>query len=338
MWKKGGPSCRNNPCCPLAVTEDEHVVHLIFDYHSGGDPLPCTNERAMSKDIAWAALKEEAEAAKMMEKKYLWVKLLGGDPFGRFDDLKKLCEDAWESEEKLELPVGFEIKTSFENMGEEQQKWYAANQGKLNLWLRSSELQEEEMAFAIQYDCGMAYVVSPMAAEKAYADLEQMLKMYIPVRIERKDLPGGWGKKEREQYYRLIDQLQKLPGSYQIKWADDIKRMVDVQLGIGTENVLSGRCYDTNGYAWTCPAVSHLKLHSWSMEQDRLDEIIFHEEGKSPLDWVCPAEILRWGDTMAIHNIALKERFCGILGLQHLPERPYQQFIEQLLEARDKTK
>lgn len=330
MWKQEA-ICRYNRYCPQAVRRGrEFLVQLIFDFHGGGDPLPCENARMMTLGTAKRILSEEAVKAAASGRQVMLVRLLGGDPFKRFEELGQLCQWAWGN---LKNPrVEFELTSTFSPDNQEQLWWYLDNREKIRLWLRCDHLDKAIQDFAVKSGCGLEYRVEPIRAVEAYEDIARILDSRIRLRIRRDIDPRGWSKEEHSNYTRLLEKLTLHQYAQELPWADRLRDLMADDLDMALWDFdLSGRCYDTNGYVWTCPALSHLRLHSWSMDQQALDRI-FEAEPMIALDWLCPGETLRMGDAVnQLRSIQALELRSAILATAKHADEAYSRTIKGML-------
>lgn len=327
MWKEPAP-CRQHRFCPMAVSRDEHLVFLVFDYHSGGDSLPCENARCITLETARQVLTEEALTACTKGKKALRVRLMGGDPFQRFSELKELCQWAWE--ELAPLPVEFELLTTFDPAREAALLWYCECRDKLRLWLRCDHLSPEVVRFALQTGCGIAYQLELQRAELAYPELSWLLDNEIPVKVQWDTSAAGLTAAAYQQYERLLKRLREHPNAAALPWVQETLDLIyaDNHLPQDTDQ---GKCYDTNGWAWSCPALSHLRLHSWSMDQQALEEAIAAQP-QWGLGWLCPGQALPTEDSgTLLQSFRFLEYSLGIHVLHKMNDKTLDQAMKKLV-------
>lgn len=327
MWKEPAP-CRQHRFCPLAVSRGVHLIFLVFDYHSGGDPLPCENARYITLETAQQVLTAEAHTAYTKGKSALRVRLMGGDPFRRFSELRELCRWAWEN--LAPLPVEFELLTTFDPAREAAFQWYSEYRDKLLLWLRCSHLSPEAVRFALQTGCGIAYQLELQRAEEAYPELSWLLDNEIPIKVQWDTSSDGLTAAAYQQYERLLKRLREHPKAAALPWVQDTLDLIyaDNRLPQDTDQ---GKCYDTNGWAWSCPALSHLHLHSWSMDQQALEEVAAAQP-QWGLGWLCPGQALTTEDAGALlQSFRFLEYSLGIHVLHKMNDKTLDQAMKKLV-------
>lgn len=330
MWKNP-PPCRAHPYCPMARPRPEHRIYLIFDYHGGGaDPLPCENARTMPLETAKLILRAGARTAEARGKDLLLAELLGGDPFARLDDLRALCAWAWE-----ELgAVRFELRTTLDRLTEREAawQWYVDHRDKILLWLRCGPLDGGSLDFAVHTGCGLEYAVDPAAPANLREDLSRIQEHGVPLRFA----PPAPDGELTEEYAEVLEQLHTLPRACDLPWGQELLDRFEADLGAERDPV-SGQCYDTNGWIWPCPALSPVRLHSWSMEDGLLQEAAACPKG--PLDWMCPGELLRAGQQReALRVLRLYQQNVGIKALLKLGSRDLILWFEQLRRIQQSKK
>lgn len=329
MWNNP-PPCRAHPYCPMSRSGPEHRLCLIFDYHGGGvDPLPCENPRAMPLETAKLILRAGARTAQARGKELILAELLGGDPFVRLDELQALCAWAWE-----ELgPVRFELRTTLDRLMEREAawRWYVDHRDRIRLWLRCGPLDGGSLDFAVSTGCGLEYTVVPAAPGRLRGDLERIQESGVPLRFA----PAAPDGALTEEYAGVLEQLHTLPRACDLPWGQELLDRFEADSG-AERDMLSGQCYDTNGWIWPCPALSSLRLHSWSMEDKLLAEAAACPRG--PLDWMCPGELLRAGrQREALRVLHLYQQNVGIKALIGLGSRDLLLWFEQLRRTQKYT-
>lgn len=288
MWKGQAP-CREHRFCPLTIDRKEHLVFLAFDYHGGGDFLPCENERFMTLDIARDILTREAHDISEYGKNDILVKLMGGDPFNRFSELQDLCEWAWKTFDNIQTE--FELVTSINTEREAEFTWYIDHRDKIRLWLRCDKLSGNALHFALKTGCGIEYLLGSEISDSVYNDICCITENEIPIKINRSIVPDSFTNKAYRQYEQLLNRLQTHPDAMALPWVQETIDIICMDKN-SEKNPVNGKCYDTNGWVWTCPYLSHLCLHSWSMDQQLLEELT-EIQPQSGLNWLCPGQCLR---------------------------------------------
>lgn len=292
MWKKV-PECRNHPYCPLMEKRKEHRVYLIFDYHDGGDPLPMTGGRYMTQGVGREILQQEMAIARRLEKREIVVTIKGGDPSNRFQELKELCEWAWEEASKEELELRFELTLGVEHFAQEHGAWYAAHAEQLILWARCRGRNPKALEFAKVFGGGILYELDVKRPKEVVPQLFQIQRVGLPMAIQLITQPDEWSEETQNQYDELVGDLMKfLPEPEKTTWMEQLQRIETARSG-ETGDSFYGRCYDTGGWQWPCPALSQLHLYRWDMEEERLERFI-HGAPKEAFRWVCPGEMLKW--------------------------------------------
>lgn len=292
MWKKV-PDCRKHKYCPLMEQKKEHLVYLIFDYREGGDELPLANGRYMTKETGQDILRYEMSLAQQLNKEELLVVFKGGDPTNRFPELADLCEWAIAESKSRDLAIRFELTVDVEHFAPEHGNWYCEYRDYLSLWARCPVWEPRILEFALVFGGGILYDLDLENPEKTAEQLAKLQKAQLPFRLRLKEKPEEWTLDQMDQYERLLKELQRqLPRPEELPWSREMERLEKAKLEI-TGDLFYGRCYDPNGWQWTCPALSQLNLYSWEMEEETLQEI-FDREPKAALRWVCPGETLRW--------------------------------------------
>ena len=292
MWKKI-PECRNHPYCPLMEKRKEHRVYLIFDYHEGGDNLPMTSARYMTQEVGREILQQEMAVARRLEKREVVVTIKGGDPSNRFQELRALCEWGWEAASKEAVELRFEVTLDVDHFAAEHGDWYVEHAEQLILWARCRGKNPKALEFAKVFGGGIVYEMDVKRPKDVVPQLFQIQRLGVPIEIQLITQPEDWSEETQNQYDELVGDLMKyLPEPEKTTWMAQLQRIEAARSGEAGDSFY-GRCYDTNGWQWTCPALSQLHLYSWDMEEDRLEGII-HGEPKEAFRWACPGEMLKW--------------------------------------------
>lgn len=311
MWKKA-PECRNHPYCPMMEKRKEHMVYLIFDYHEGGDVLPMTNGRYMTVETGRQILQHEMSEARRLGKTELNVVMKGGDPTKRFAELRELCEWTWEEAAKQGLDVHFDLTLDVENYEDAHGGWYKKNTEKLFLWARCRGLDYEACDFARVFDGGVLYQLDVRYPKNAVLHLLKIQYSDLPVRIELSTSPENWTNEIQKKYILLLEDLVKnLPEPEKLPWYAELQRVERAYEG-ETGDTSYGRCYDPNGWQWTCPALSQLHLYSWDMEDEKLQDIM-EKEPKTAFRWMCPGEVLKWKDKKKFLELKQISEYSNVL-------------------------
>lgn len=273
---------------------NEHKIYLIFDYQEGGDPLPTVNGRYMTPTVGWNILSEEMKTVKQLGKERLVIEFKGGDPTRRFAELEEFCEWAWHGAEAMNLSLQFELAVDIQHFAPEHGDWYIEHARDLILWARCKKLDQRILEFAQVFHSGIVYEMDLRHPEKIVPHLFEIQSRKIPLRLQFTTPFEEWSEELVDRYDRLLfEELRTyLPESKALPWVQSLKRIQKAKEGkLGDLNY--GCCYDTNGWKWTCPALSPLHLHSWEMDEERLQELE-QKQSKAAFRWVCPGEMLEW--------------------------------------------
>lgn len=302
MWKKI-PECRKHKYCPLMEKSEEHLVYLIFDYHEGGEPLLLTNERFMTVEMALNIIRMEMGMAVKLEKNKLKIVFRGGDPFKRFHDLRKICEESWKLGTENNVDVRFELAVRPENFTDKSGEWYIEHYEKVFMWIFCETYASDIVEVSKNLGCGIIYYFNPKKLKESILQLLDIQSEQIPVKIHIIESPEEWTIETSRQYERMGDEVLKYAKNvYSFPWADDLIRIANAKYDISGD-MMYGRCYDPNGFQWICPALSQLNHYSWNMKDEKLQEII-EQEPEAAMKWVCPGELLKWRDK----HIFLKDK------------------------------
>lgn len=338
MWKKI-PQCRKHKYCPLMEKSEEHLVYLIFDYHEGGESLPLTNGRYMTSEMALNIIRMEMGTAIRLGKEKMRIVFRGGDPFRRFSELKEICESAWKQGMEYNLDVIFELTVRPENFTDKNIQWYMENAKTLSLWIRceSETFASDIVEVSENFGCGIDYQADMEQIKNALLDVWEVQRKQIPVRLQVKVLPEEWKKDTAGKYEMFLQELLRIsPDAKTLPWTGDILRIIEAKEGF-LGNELHGRCYDPNGWQWTCPMLSQLNHYSWNMDEEKLQEII-KEQPETAMKWICPGELLKWGEKRGyLLEKRILEYSFGIQVLKREEDEMLDALVRDLLaEARER--
>ena len=165
----------------------------------------------------------------------------------------------------------------------------------MQLWARCKGLNLKSIEFALVFGGGVLYELDVYHSDVVVEQLLKIQHVNVPVQIQLVTSPQDWTMETQGNYNELIGKLTKqLPNLEEMPWMKELQRIENVRLG-ETGDVFYGRCYDPNGWQWTCPALSQLHLYSWDMEDEYLYKII-NEESEAAFRWACPGQLLKWKD------------------------------------------
>ena len=304
MWNNR-PPCRGDLYCPLASTHWGYTVFLMFSLHPGGETLPFSSGRVMPLETAMQILEHEVIQAKHDCASAITVILRGGNPLDRTEDLLELAEFSklLEEEEQIQIQLMFSTDAvRFLAFREEYHQEYGRVSSLLKAKIPCCQLNQSIRQLAP--DCLINYEVTKENVDSFYDDIIWLAEHAKFLHLEWQD------EGETQSRKSYFDQLKKLFADTRIevsrkRWLTD-----GLELELLTRHKLQrqipfpsgGKCYDTTGWAWPCPALSPLHLLCREMSERTLIRTYEEELTLPELVWTCPGKLISKGERSAVYQ------------------------------------